>query len=119
VICEDYGNDANIFLSREIQLAVDYINEHYASSLTRQSVAAACYLSANYFSTQFRQEMGICFRDYLIRVRILKSAELLQSEIPIRDIAFRVGYRSRNRYIINFRQELGCTPSEYRKKLCI
>lgn len=106
-------------LSREIQSAVNYINDHFASLLTRESVAKACYLSENYFSTQFRREMGICFREYLIHVRIQKSVELLNSEIPIQDIAFRVGYRSRNRFIINFRQKLGCTPSEYRKRLTV
>ena len=103
-------------LSKEIQTAVDYIDDHYASVLTRECVATACYLSANYFSTQFRREMGICFRDYLIRVRIHKAVELLKSEMQICNVALCVGYRSRNRFIINFRQELGCTPSEYRKK---
>lgn len=107
---------ADLHLSEEICTAVQYIHDNYAIPLTRERVATACYLSPNYFSTQFRKEMGICFRDYLIQYRIEKSAQLLTTGMSINEIALKVGYNNRNRFIINFRQRTGVTPSEYRKK---
>lgn len=104
-------------LSREIMNAVIFIQNNYSQLLTRELVATACYLSPNYFSTQFRKEVGICFRDYLIRYRIEKATELLHTAMSINDIAIHVGYQNRNRFIINFRQHVGMTPSEYRKKI--
>lgn len=102
-------------VSNEILSAIEYIQNNYWRPLTRESVATACYLSPNYFSTQFRREVGVCFREYLIDLRMKKAAELLRTGMPINDVALQVGYHNRNRFIVNFRQKMGCTPSEYRK----
>jgi len=53
--------------------------------------------------------------DYLTTVRMQKSIELLNTNMRINDIAEKVGYQNRNRFIINFRQYTGYTPTEYRK----
>lgn len=109
-----YGKDCASW-SREIRAAIAYIEDNYASALSRERVATACYLSPNYFSTLFRMQVGLCFREYLIRFRMEKAAALLQTGMQINDVAAMVGYRNRNRFIINFREQIGCIPSEYRK----
>lgn len=97
--------------------AIDYIESHYAEDLSREMVADAVFLSPSYFSFQFKKKTGISFLDYLTNVRMQKAVELLKTRMKINDIAAAVGYQSRNRFFINFRQYTGYAPTEYRKKI--
>lgn len=103
--------------SSQIQKAIQYIHQNYSKDLSRDSLASALFISPSYFSIQFKKEMGVSFMEYLTKIRITVAIELLKSNLRINDIAERVGYRNRNRFIINFKETTGFTPSEYRKKV--
>lgn len=102
-----------------IQRAKTYIQNHYAENLSREDVANAVYLDSAYFSRLFKQKTGMSFINYLTVIRMEKAAELLETQMNISDIAAAVGYLHRNRFITNFRQYSGYTPTEYRKKILI
>lgn len=96
---------------------IGYIQHHYAEDLSRESVAAAFYLSPSHFSALFKQETGCSFKDYLTNVRMQIAIELLNTPMRINDIAEKVGYHNRNRFIINFKEFTSYTPTEYRKQV--
>lgn len=98
-----------------IQKAVSFIETHYAMDLTREDVADAVYLSSAYFSRFFKQKTGMSFLNYLTTVRMKKAIELLGTRMKVNDIARAVGYQSRNRFFINFRQYTSYSPTEYRR----
>lgn len=50
--------------SKNIQLAVEYINAHYAEQLSLEQVAASVYLNPDYFSRAFKMETGQTFVNY-------------------------------------------------------
>ena len=100
-----------------IRRAIDYINNNYGQDLSRETVAAAVYLSPSHFSYLFKQNTGISFIDYLTTVRMQNAVELLKTQMRINDIAEKVGYQNRNRFSINFRQYTGYTPTEYRRQI--
>lgn len=100
-----------------IQKAMTYIQSHYAEDLTREDVADAVFLSSAYFSRFFKQKTGLNFIDYLTTIRMQKAAELLKSHMKVGDIAKKVGYQSRNRFFINFRQYSGYNPTDYRRQI--
>lgn len=100
-----------------IRKAMDYINANYAMDLTREDVANAVFLSSAYFSRFFKQKTGMSFSDYLTTVRMQKAIELLGTKMKINEIARKVGYQSRNRFFINFRQYTSYTPTEYRRQI--
>lgn len=102
-----------------IQRAKTYIQNHYAENLSREDVANAVYLDSAYFSRLFKQKMGMSFINYLTTVRMEKASEFLKTQMNVSDIAAAVGYLHRNRFITNFRQYSGYTPTEYRKKILI
>ena len=105
--------DNDIIISK----AKDYIHRHYAEDVTREDVADAVYLSPVYFGRLFKQKTGLTFIDYLTLVRMQKATELLNTRMKIQDIVTAIGYKSNNRFYINFRQYSGYTPTEYRRTL--
>ena len=111
--CEN-GSQSNDAL---IQKAIDYINANFDKELSRETVADAVFLSPSHFSYLFKQKTGISFMDYVTNVRMQKSVELLKTKMRINDIAEKVGYQNRNRFIINFRQYTSYTPTEYRRNI--
>lgn len=98
-----------------IEQAKAYIQAHYKEDLSRKEVANMVYLSPAYFSRLFTEKTGETFIAYLTNVRMQKAAQLLEGNGNIEDIAKEVGYQSRNRFAINFREYSGCTPAEYRR----
>ena len=57
----------------------------------------------------------MCIRDSLTAYRIDRAVELLQqTDIPVREIAVRVGYTDANYFTKVFKRHLGVTPTEYR-----
>ena len=100
-----------------IQKAKAYIQVNFARDLTREEVADAVFLSPAYFSRFFKQKTGMNFIDYLTNVRMQKAAEMLATNIRISEISKKLGYQSRNRFFINFKQFSGYSPTEYRRQI--
>lgn len=69
-----------------------------------------------YMSRIFKRKTGICPYQYLTRIRVNKSKQLLHySELPITQIAEEVGYQDVNDYIRSFKIPTGTTPAKFRK----
>lgn len=86
------------------------------SSLSLQSVCGIYNYHPNYISRQFSQKMGCSFTEYLRRCRIQHAAKLLtETELPIQEIAYGVGYDNALYFSRIFRSEMGVSPSAYRK----
>ena len=100
-----------------IRLAISYIKEHYSEDFTCQELASKVYMSSAHFSRCFKQETGVSFLDYLTEVRMQKALLLLNTNIKVQDIGKMVGYPSKNRFFINFRNYTSYTPTEYRRKV--
>lgn len=99
-----------------IKRAIVYIEENYTKdSISLNEVAGAVEVSANYFSTVFRQEMGMTFTEYVTKKRMEKAKQLLrQTERPSGDIAAEVGFKDPHYFSFVFKKTQGCTPREYR-----
>ena len=77
--------------------------------------AEAMGMSSFYFSRFFRTSYNQTFLEYLTAYRIDRAVELLQqTDIPVREIAVRVGYTDANYFTKVFKRHLGVTPTEYR-----
>ena len=55
-----------------------YIDEHYATPLTRESVAQAFYISPNYLSHLFQKTGAVGFNEYLTHTRLEHARQLLK-----------------------------------------
>jgi AraC-like DNA-binding protein len=101
-----------------ITRAKEYIQEHQTENLRLGHVARAVNTSTFYFCKMFKKVTGINFTDYLSRVRIEKSKNLLLNpNLRVSEIAFEVGFQSLTHFNRVFKKILGQSPTEYRAQL--
>ncbi|MDD3457052.1 response regulator [Sphaerochaeta sp.] len=99
-----------------IQKAKQHINLHFADQdISLHSVASIVHVSPNHFSTIFSQETGETFIEYLTRVRINTSKELLlTTSHRSADIAYEVGFGDPHYFSYIFKKHTGISPREFR-----
>ena len=95
---------------------LDYIQENYKDNqLSRDSIADEFEISdSTYISKMFKKFMNENFYSYLERVRMDKACELLNSNVPVKDVAEQVGYLSDISFRRAFKKRMGVSPSEYK-----
>lgn len=70
--------------------AVKIINEYFCSDITLQSVARDLYITTQYLSHVFKEEIGMGFSAYLTRVRLEHAAAMLaETSDSVTEYAFR------------------------------
>ncbi len=114
-----WNNTENLFgitnLTPEITKSLEYITKNY-QSVTEKDAAELCGLSPNYFSSIFKKQMNISFRDYLVNIKIAEAEkQLLTTTKSITEIAEEVGFSTTSHFISIFRRKKGITPAQFRK----
>jgi len=95
-----------------------YIQEHQTEEIKLGQVAKAVNMSSFYFCKMFKKVAGINFTDYVARVRIEKSKNLLLNpNLRVSEIAFEVGFQSLTHFNRVFKKILGQSPTDYRAQL--
>lgn len=78
-------------------------------------LAQDVFMSRSAFYTKLRNMLGISPADFIRNVRLKCAARLLSdTELPIGEIADRVGYNTHKAFATNFKKMFGVLPSEYR-----
>ena len=99
-----------------VDIAREYINEHYFENLTLNEVAEKVGITAGYLSTLFSQKMNCSFIDYLNEIRIEHACSYLQQNyLKAYEIAYKVGYHDDKYFSKVFRKVTGMSPSEYKR----
>ncbi len=97
---------------------VDLMRARLSEDISLDELAAEAQLSAFHFARMFKQSVGVPPRVYLTRLRIEKACELLeQTDIPITEIAFEVGYSSNQVLARVFLKHQRMSPSDYRRAM--
>lgn len=94
-----------------------YIETHLDESLTLSKLAAIACISPHYFHRLFKTYLSMTLKEYIERTRVAQStASLCYSQIPVRDIAFAMGYEESSSFTKAFVKRLGVSPRNYRKE---
>lgn len=98
----------------------EYVDTHYNEEITLQGLAAQAKFSPSHFGSMFKKIMGIPPLQYLNKVRIEKSKQLLiHTDQKIYEIASQVGYANLPYFTRIFKQTTGFSPNEFRKRMGI
>jgi AraC-like DNA-binding protein/CheY-like chemotaxis protein len=100
-----------------VQKAKEYIDENYAQKgLTIHDVAKKNHVSPNYLSYLFKKNTGYNLWEYVIKLRMEESREMiLNTDLRRYEIAERVGYESPEHFSKIFKKYYGISPSELKK----
>lgn len=93
-----------------------YALEHLSEPLRTEDMAQKVNMSRSHFSMVFRKTTGLTFSEIVNRARMDAARQLLENtDLPIWDIAERVGYDDPNYFSQVFQKSTGMTPRAYRK----
>lgn len=80
-------------------------------------VSGKLYMQPAYLGRLFSKATGIGLSEYIVECRMKQARVLLRdSNVPVNEVAARVGYSYSNYFTRAFRSRFGLSPSEYRQK---
>lgn len=93
-----------------------YVDAHITEELSVQAVAHDFDISPSYLARIFKRATGYPLSKYIIRRRLGEAQTLLlNSSLPISEIAARVGYPNQSYFTKLFTQAFHVSPLQYRK----
>ncbi|MEM8836536.1 MAG: AraC family transcriptional regulator [Pseudomonadota bacterium] len=103
---------------RAIDRTLDFIEEHLDETITIDAMADVAGFSAFHFLRGFKAEMGDTPHRYVMSRRVERCRELLSStDEPLAHIAYACGFSSQAHMTTVFRESVGVTPGDYRRKV--
>ena len=97
-----------------------YVEEHYRSGVTLNTMAARVNMSPSQLSKLFLEYAGEHFSDYVTGLKVKKAKELLKgTDNRIYEIADYLGFSDAYYFSSWFKRTVGCSPTEYREELSI
>ena len=97
--------------------AIQYINENIASELDIDNICRAINVSKYYFCRKFKLHTGLTVMGYILNTRIvLAQGDLEKTDASITEISEKYGFSSASYFCRVFKEAIGCTPLQYRKR---
>lgn len=105
----------NSTLSKQAAV-VKILDRCYNTPLTEAAVAEMLGISVRGVSRLFADTFGMSFKQTLTQIRMRHAENLIvRTDIPIEQIALRIGYESPSAFYAVFRRTYGMPPGVYRK----
>lgn len=96
--------------------SLSYMNEHYMLKLTLPMLAERAGISQGHYTVLFKQHTGSTMTHYLRSLRIDKAKQMfLQTHLPAKEIAQRVGFADYFHFSRIFKKEVGCSPTAFQR----
>ncbi|MDR1566628.1 MAG: helix-turn-helix domain-containing protein [Treponema sp.] len=100
-----------------LKKAEQFIWENYTRKISLQEIADASELSAPYFSTIFKEEMGENLSSFLNHLRVEKACYMLtETDLSLSKIAAACGFEDQSWFSKIFKSYLGISPGRYREQ---
>jgi len=101
----------------EMQAVLEFVRDHYSSTIEIKTLAALVHLSVSQFERRFRKVFQISPLKHITNVRIRAASLMLAStNDTIASIALDCGFYDHSHFTRNFRKTMGVSPREYRKQ---
>jgi AraC-like DNA-binding protein len=112
-VCVDSESSAKIPFVDKI---TKYVNDNYSENISLSTLCDSLGYTVPYVSRIFKEQIGMSFSEYLVKVRVQKACALmLSTDMSIQQIVNAVGYSNMSFFYRSFKNIMGETPHEFRK----
>ncbi|REE81019.1 AraC family two component transcriptional regulator [Paenibacillus taihuensis] len=110
--------DSEAGLSDPVRSAMQYVDAHIEEAVSLKDVAEHVHLNASYFSTLFKEQSQMTFSEFVARRKLQRAKEmLLRTNLPIAEIAERIGYQTAKYFNKVFKEYEDMSPGQYRSEM--
>ncbi|MFC4101531.1 helix-turn-helix domain-containing protein [Paenibacillus xanthanilyticus] len=108
----DRGTDKAV-LTENILLE---LNAAWNTNWSLDALASRLHMNKFYLCHFFKKELGVTIQQYILQKRFHEAQKLLiNTDLPIREVASRVGFVSDSNFIRGFKKHLNTTPKLFRE----
>ena len=105
---------------RRIQLVLMLLDENSHKQLSIEDIAKLVRLSPGRLAHLFKSEIEMSIQQYVTQIRLTRAKHHLESSfLSIKEIAASVGFQNVTRFTAHFKNQVGATPAEYRRRSSI
>lgn len=114
-LLEEMEQDQREESRQPVQVVKQYIDRHFAESITLETLADQVHMNPTYLSVIFKKEEGVAYSHYLAQVRIRQAAKRLEQGEKAKDVCRSVGYFDYRYFNKQFKKYVGMTPDTYKR----
>ncbi len=100
-----------------IELAKQYLHEHYADPVTLDELAHQVGLNKHYLVRAFRKAMGVPPHAYQMQLRVARAKPLLVAGQSVSAVAAALSFADQSHFVRMFQRYVGIAPGRYQKQL--
>ncbi len=100
-----------------IEKIIHYIQAHIDDNLKRSDIAAAVYLTPDYVTKIFKEELGISLKDYILHEKINIARDRLRTtNMTVEEVASKCGFTNFSHFSQVYKKITGVSPTRDRQK---
>jgi YesN/AraC family two-component response regulator len=100
-----------------IDIVKRYVQDRLDQNITLKEISNQLHFNSTYLGQKFKRHMNMTFNEYVLQQRMEKAKRLLQeTDMRIYEIAHQVGYSEVDWFYKKFKEYVGTSANEYRKR---
>jgi two-component system response regulator YesN len=108
----------NKIISVPVAKVVRYLEYNFDKDINLAVISNMVSMNYSYFSKIFKNQIGMNYSDYIIKIRMEKAKELLSnSMLKVYEVADKVGYKDIKHFRELFSDYYGISPASYKKTI--
>lgn len=105
--------------NKALEDVVRFLDDHFAMNVNQETLEKISKMSGTKLKNLFKEKYGQSITEYTQRKRMnVAETLILNTELPIKEIAESVGYTSHSKFSIYYKRYKGKLPSEVRHLAC-
>ena len=107
--------DSNKIINTHLKKAVIYIENNYREAITLEDLVKAALLNHSTLTRLFKNELDMTPIEYVWHHRLIVAKKFLEfTNLPIKDIALRCGFKTTQHFSRKFEERFGNNPTTFR-----
>ncbi|MGA1791152.1 MAG: response regulator [bacterium] len=104
-------------ITAKVERVKRFLERNYNKKVSLKVAAETVCLSPKYLSRIFKENTGIGFNEFKLKIKIEKAKHLLnKGGYNINQVAYKLGYKNTESFMRMFKRNTGHTPSYFKKK---